>query len=219
MDKQGGFWSQLWLIEIIIQLKCNLPTPCTVQVSCIVSLHYQYSIHLTMKCGRKLLVCFVIWKMNYNSFAALCIIYVYTYAEILKNGNVGYYLAHCMVSGNENSVGYKISSCLHYLPMQKVLVSGYIQVAEMCRFECNLDGFSLFLMLYGHPPWTKSLFPITFSSCPLSVKTKNSLFSLQGFQGREMSIAIKHVQDLVQWKHFLHSDQPPRSTINHGWPL
>jgi len=31
----------------------------------------------------------------------------------------------------------------------------------------------------------------------------SSLFTLQGFSGKELSLAIEHVQDLVQWKHFL----------------
>lgn len=78
-------------------------------------------------------VCSVIWKLNYNSFVTgvlqNCASCTY-YCRVLKNGSPGYSSAHCMVPGNSNSAGYKNSSCLYYLRVQKLLSYMWVYIGS-----------------------------------------------------------------------------------------
>jgi len=56
--------------------------------------------------------------------------HAHTSAEVLKNGNMGYCLAHCVVPGNKNSVGYKNTSCLYYLLVQKLSSSIWVYIGS-----------------------------------------------------------------------------------------
>lgn len=142
--------------------------------------------------------------------------HVHTSAEILKDGNMGYCLAHCVVPGNKNSLGYNNSLRLCCLLVQKLSSSIWVYIgiiAGVCKFGHNQDGCFIFLMLV----WVsadsvpccsmsdssvilgKVLFPYTLFLLPIVCLV---CVHSKAFQGKTCLLLLG-IQDLMQWKDFL----------------